>query len=54
MPTDRRIAAVLLCASPLSLAVGFDLVMVNGRIARVDGALTGELSGRVLMPDGSG
>ncbi len=35
---------------PLQLAEGFDVVIVNGRIARQDDQLSGELSGRVLTP----
>jgi len=37
--------------NPLQLALGFDVVIVNGKIARVDGEQTDELFGRVLRPD---
>lgn len=39
---------------PLALAQGFDLVMVNGRIARADGNVADGLYGRVLSPEGDG
>ena len=35
---------------PLQLAEGFDVVIVNGRIARQDGQLSSDLFGRVLTP----
>jgi N-acyl-D-aspartate/D-glutamate deacylase len=35
---------------PLQLAAGFDVVIVNGRIARENGVLTSPLNGRVLTP----
>ena len=35
---------------PLRLAEGFDVVIVNGRIARENGRLSGERPGRVLVP----
>jgi N-acyl-D-aspartate/D-glutamate deacylase len=35
---------------PIHLAEGFDVVIVNGRIARQDGELSAELAGRVLLP----
>ena len=35
---------------PLSLATGFDIVIVNGAIAREDGVLADGLHGRVLRP----
>lgn len=35
---------------PLQLAVGFDLVIVNGQIAREDGMLAPVLAGKVLAP----
>jgi hypothetical protein len=34
----------------LRLAEGFELVLVNGRIARRDGTPAGSLPGRVLRP----
>lgn len=37
-------------AEPLQLAEGFDLVVVNGRVVRERGALTGTRAGRVLRP----
>lgn len=36
--------------NPLQLAVGFDVVIVNGKIAREDGRQMDELFGRVLRP----
>jgi N-acyl-D-aspartate/D-glutamate deacylase len=36
--------------APLQLAEGFDVVIVNGRVARRDGALTGVRPGTVLTP----
>lgn len=36
--------------APLSLAEGFDVVIVNGAVARENGALAGQLQGRVLEP----
>ena len=38
---------------PLQLADGFDIVIVNGRVARENGALATELTGRVLQPERS-
>ena len=35
---------------PHQLAAGFDIVVVNGRIARQDGELSETLSGEVLLP----
>ena len=35
---------------PLQFALGFDVVIVNGRIARENGVLANELNGRVLDP----
>jgi len=35
---------------PLQLADGFDIVIVNGKVARENGRLAGELFGRVLEP----
>ncbi len=36
--------------APLSLAEGFDVVIVNGGIARENGVLAGRQKGRVLEP----
>jgi N-acyl-D-amino-acid deacylase len=36
--------------NPLQLAVGFDLVIVNGVVARENGTLTPGFSGQVLVP----
>ena len=36
---------------PLQLAEGFDVVVVNGKIARENGRQAAELFGRVLAPD---
>lgn len=36
--------------APLSLAEGFDVVIVNGAVARENGVLAGRLNGRVLEP----
>ncbi|MEQ8858081.1 MAG: amidohydrolase family protein [Pseudomonadales bacterium] len=47
-PAQVRASATYL--APFQLAEGFDLVIVNGRIARRDGALTAERAGRVLRP----
>jgi hypothetical protein len=38
----------------LQLAEGFDVVIVNGRIARQDGRLAPERAGRVLVPRSNG
>lgn len=35
---------------PIQLADGFDVVIINGRIAREDGQMAAELAGRVLLP----
>jgi cytosine/adenosine deaminase-related metal-dependent hydrolase len=37
--------------APLQLAEGFDLVLVNGRVARDAGVLDATLHGEVLKPD---
>ncbi|HNP34764.1 MAG TPA: amidohydrolase family protein [Woeseiaceae bacterium] len=37
-------------ADPMQLAVGFDLVIVNGKLARENGKMDGALHGRVLLP----
>ena len=36
--------------APLQLADGFDIVIVNGHIAREDGQQSADFSGRVLKP----
>ncbi len=46
----QRVRATATYAAPFQLAEGFDLVIVNGRIARRDGTLGGTLAGRVLRP----
>lgn len=46
----RRVRARATYVEPFQLAEGFDLVIVNGRIARRDGELSGVLAGRVLAP----
>lgn len=45
-----QVRAVATYASPHQLAQGFDVVIVNGRIARKHGRATGERPGRVLRP----
>ncbi|MCB1686034.1 MAG: amidohydrolase family protein [Pseudomonadales bacterium] len=50
----QRVRARASYTQPQILAEGFDLVMVNGRIVRRDGAMTGVVSGRVLRPAASG
>ncbi|MFU8814743.1 MAG: N-acyl-D-amino-acid deacylase family protein [Pseudomonadales bacterium] len=45
-----RVRATATYTEPLQLAEGFDIVIVNGRIARHDGAMAPELNGRVLRP----
>jgi N-acyl-D-amino-acid deacylase len=40
--------------NPKVLAEGFDIVVVNGRVAREDGVLTGVLAGTVLSPETTG
>jgi len=45
----RRVRAAATYTEPFQLAEGFDLVLVNGRIARRDGELGG-LHGRALRP----
>jgi N-acyl-D-aspartate/D-glutamate deacylase len=37
--------------SPFTLATGFDIVIVNGQIARENGRMSNNLSGSVLRPD---
>jgi N-acyl-D-aspartate/D-glutamate deacylase len=46
----RNVRANATYPEPLQLAEGFDVVIVNGRIARQDGRLAPELAGRVLAP----
>jgi len=46
-----RVHANATYPDPLQLADGFDLVVVNGRIARENGRLAERLSGRVLEPE---
>jgi N-acyl-D-aspartate/D-glutamate deacylase len=48
-PVDVRALATY--PDPLQLAEGFEVVIVNGEIARRDGRLTGALAGRVLVPE---
>jgi N-acyl-D-aspartate/D-glutamate deacylase len=45
-----RIRATADYLDPIRVAEGFDIVIVNGRIAREDGILGTELAGRVLQP----
>lgn len=45
-----RVRATASYVEPLSLAEGFDLVLVNGRVARQDGRPGDGLYGRVLTP----
>jgi N-acyl-D-amino-acid deacylase len=45
-----RVRATATYERPLSLAEGFDLVVVNGRIARSGGNLMDARAGRVLRP----
>lgn len=45
-----RVHAAASYAAPLQLAEGFDVVIVNGRVARRDGVLDDALHGRVLRP----
>jgi N-acyl-D-amino-acid deacylase len=46
----EQVRATATYAAPLRLAEGFDLVVVNGRIARRDGAPVETAAGRVLWP----
>jgi N-acyl-D-aspartate/D-glutamate deacylase len=46
----QQVRARATYTAPQTLAEGFELVMVNGRVVRRDGALTGNVSGRVLRP----
>lgn len=46
----ERVRATATYVEPFQLAEGFELVVVNGRIAWRDGALTAALHGRVLSP----
>ena len=45
-----RVHARSTYSDPLQLADGFDLVVVNGKVAREQGTLSGELAGLVLKP----
>ena len=45
-----EVRALATYTEPLQLAEGFDLVIVNGTIARQDGRLGETLAGRVLAP----
>jgi N-acyl-D-amino-acid deacylase len=45
-----NVRALATYPEPLQLAEGFDVVIINGQIARRDGRLTGILPGRVLVP----
>jgi N-acyl-D-amino-acid deacylase len=45
-----RVRALATYPEPLQLAEGFEIVIVNGEIARRDGRLGDHLSGRVLKP----
>ncbi|MDH4109563.1 MAG: amidohydrolase family protein [Gammaproteobacteria bacterium] len=45
-----RIRETATYPQPLSLAEGFDVVIVNGRVAREDGRLAPTLAGQVLRP----
>jgi N-acyl-D-aspartate/D-glutamate deacylase len=47
----QRVRAMATYTEPLQLAEGFEVVIVNGEIARRDGQLTEELAGRVLEPN---
>ena len=45
-----RVRARATYVDPLQLADGFDVVIVNGRVAREDGRLAADLAGQVLIP----
>ena len=45
-----RVRATATYTDPLQLAEGFDVVIVNGKVARENGVLATELSGEVLAP----
>jgi N-acyl-D-aspartate/D-glutamate deacylase len=45
-----RVRALATYTEPLQLAEGFEVVIVNGEIARRDGRLGDRLAGRVLKP----
>jgi N-acyl-D-amino-acid deacylase len=45
-----RVRATATYEDPLQLAEGFDVVIVNGAVARRDGGLSDGLRGRVLRP----
>jgi len=46
-----NVRALATYPEPLQLAEGFEVVIVNGEIARQDGRLTDALAGRVLLPN---
>jgi N-acyl-D-aspartate/D-glutamate deacylase len=46
-----KVRATATYESPLELAEGFDVVIVNGRIARREERLSGALPGQVLRPE---
>jgi N-acyl-D-amino-acid deacylase len=46
----QRVRATATYVEPFQFAEGFELVVVNGRIARRDGELADALHGRVLKP----
>ncbi len=45
-----RVRATATYTDPLQLAAGFDIVLVNGQVARQDGLLSAGLHGEVLLP----
>ena len=47
----RMVRANATYPDPLQLADGFEIVIVNGRVAREDGRLAPDLHGRVLKPE---
>jgi N-acyl-D-aspartate/D-glutamate deacylase len=47
----QNVRALATYPDPLQLAEGFDLVIVNGKVARENGALDSEYHGRVLTPE---
>ena len=46
----NNIKALATYPNPFQLAQGFDIVLVNGEIARKNDRLTSKLSGKVLKP----
>lgn len=46
----RKVRATASYPEPFRLAEGFDMVIVNGKVAREDGKVTGQLPGRILEP----